>query len=313
MKSASRNTTNQKPKKILIDSSNLLHRAHWISENTKSTVNPAYIFLTSVKKYADKFNSSEIYSIWDKKLIYPSTNFRKLLTSENYKGTRDKERSERVYANEELTSTLLASLGIRNMYPGVLEGDDVIAWLCKRIPGEKVIVSADQDMLQLINSETIVYSPIKDILIDSSNFTETVGIDRESFVRYKALMGDKSDNIEGLPKCGPKTAIKLIKMYPTDDDLRKNLFEEDANTYFRNIKLVDLNHGVKEHPGDIKIYEKQYAKLKDLKPDFNKFESTCRSYNMKKIVDNIHTWKTAFNKKTLALTLESIVNSLDLG
>ncbi|MAF25848.1 hypothetical protein CL634_09785 [bacterium] len=312
MKSALRNTTNQRPKKILIDSSNLLHRAHWISENTKSTVNPAYIFLTSVKKYVDKFNSTEVYSIWDKRLT-DGKNYRQLLTGESYKGNRDKERSERVYANEELTSKLLSELGVRNMYPGILEGDDVIAWLCKNIEGEKIVVSADQDMLQLINSETTVYSPIKDILIDSSNFTEAVGIDMENFVKYKALMGDKSDNIEGLPKCGPKTAIKLIKMYPTDEDLEANLQESSLNIFLRNRKLVDLNHGVKEHPEDIKIYEKQYAKLKDLKPDFNKFESTCRSYNMKKIVDNIHTWKTAFNKKTLALTLESIVNSLDLG
>jgi 5'-3' exonuclease len=253
-----------------------------------------------------------VYSIWDKRLT-DGKNYRQLLTGESYKGNRDKERSERVYANEELTSKLLSELGVRNMYPGILEGDDVIAWLCKNVEGEKIVVSADQDMLQLINSETTVYSPIKDILIDSSNFTEAVGIDMENFVKYKALMGDKSDNIEGLPKCGPKTAIKLIKMYPTDEDLEANLQESSLNIFLRNRKLVDLNHGVKEHPEDIKIYEKQYAKLKDLKPDFNKFESTCRSYNMKKIVDNIHTWKTAFNKKTLALTLESIVNSLDLG
>ena len=311
MKSASHNTTNRKPKKILIDSSNLLHRAHWISENTKSSVNPAYIFLTSVKKYVEKFNSSEIYSIWDKRLV-EGKNYRELLTKESYKGNRDKERSKRVYANEELTSTLLNSLGVRNMYPGILEGDDVIAWLCKKVPGEKVIVSADQDMLQLIDDRTIVYSPIKDVLIDSSNFEEIVGIDRENFVRYKALMGDKSDNIEGLPKCGPKTAAKLIRACPTDTELAETVQKSSLNIFLRNVKLVDLRHGVVEHPDDVKIYEDQYEKLKTLVPDFNKFESMCSSYNMKRITDNIHPWRMAFNKNTLVRTLESIVNSLNL-
>ena len=148
--------------------------------------------MTSVKKYVEKFDSAEVYSVWDKRLVEDEKNYRQILTEHEYKGNRDKERNENVYKNEELTSTLLSSLGVRNIYPGVLEGDDVIAWLCTKLHGDKVIVSADQDMLQLIDDRTIVYSPIKDIIIDNSNFNETVGIDKENFVRYKALMGDKS-------------------------------------------------------------------------------------------------------------------------
>ena len=120
------------------------------------------------------------------------------------------------------------------------------------------------------------------------------------------------DNIKGLPKCGPKTAVKIIKQCPTDADLRTALHQSSLELFFRNVKLVDLNQGIIEHPGDVQIYEEQYQNLKALEPDFNKFENICRSYNMSRVTDNIHVWKTAFNRKTLAITLESIVNKLNI-
>ena len=42
------------------------------------------------------------------------------------------------------------------MYPGILEADDVIAWMTKKLPGDKVVISVDQDMLQLVNEKTMV-------------------------------------------------------------------------------------------------------------------------------------------------------------
>ena len=258
------------------------------------------------------FTGPDIYSIWDKKLVYPSTNYRTKLSQEKYKGNRDKERNEAVYKHEELTTTLLSTLGVRNIYPGVLEGDDVIAWLCNKVDGPKVIVSADQDMLQLIDEDTIVYSPIKNILIDKDNFQDIIGVPQDQFIRYKALMGDKSDNIPGLKKCGPKTAVKMIKQYPTDVQLRENCERDDLDQYFCNLKLVDLNYGTKEHPEDLTMYEHQYAKLLKLQPDFTKFESICRSYNINAILNNLGEWKQVFDSEQLINTLESIVNRLNL-
>jgi DNA polymerase-1 len=312
MKYAKHNTMNQNQKTILIDSSNLLHRVVWIAESVKADVNPSYIFLTSVKKYADKFNTSNIYSVWDKRLVPTEKNYRATLSGGEYKGNRDKKRNEAVYKHEQLTSDILTTLGIRNIYPGVLEGDDVIAWLCSKIQGEKIIVSADQDMLQLIDNKTIVYSPIKDIIINNKNFQQITGVERNQFIRYKALMGDKSDNIPGLPKCGPKTAVRLISECPDDKLLLAKLGKKTLEPYFRNLKLVDLEYGIKKHPGDIKIYNEQYNTLKKTNVCFDKFKTMCSTYNMSKILDNMHIWREAFGRKELANTLESIVNSLNL-
>lgn len=258
------------------------------------------------------FHGPDVFSVWDARLIRKQKNFRQKLSKQTYKSNRDKDRNATVYKHEDLTVDLLETLGVRNMYPGVLEGDDVIAWLCKRVSGRKVIVSADQDMLQLIDDKTIVYSPIKDIIIDKNNFEDVVGVPLDQFIRYKALMGDKSDNIPGLHKCGPKTASKMIKQFPTDELLREECNRDDIDQYFTNLKLVDLNQGTKEHPEDLPIYEEQYDKLVKLQPDFTRFETIARGVNMNAVVDRMDEWRQVFDNKQLINTLENIVNRLNL-
>lgn len=258
------------------------------------------------------FAGPDIYSIWDARLIRKKKNFRQKLSEHTYKSNRDKDRNAIVYKHEDLTVDLLKTLGVRNMYPGVLEGDDVIAWLCNKITGPKVIVSADQDMLQLIDDNTIVYSPIKDVLIDKHNFEELVGVPLEQFIRYKAMMGDKSDNIPGMHKCGPKTAAKLIEEFPDDTILKEKCQRDDLDQYFANLKLVDLKQGTVEHPEDLPLYEEQYDDLVKLQPDFNKFETICRSCNMNAVLNSLGEWKQVFDNKQLINTLENIVNRLNL-
>lgn len=302
-----------KQKTILIDSSNLLHRAVWITESVRKNVSPVYIFLTSVKKYADMFETNDIISVWDKRLIRGIKNYRRLATQTQYKAGRDTERSARVFSFEEKTTEMLNQLGVKNMYPGILEADDVIWWLSKKIPGETVIVSVDQDMLQLVNKKTTVYSPIKDVIINYSNFTDTVGVSIENFLRYKSLMGDKSDNLPGVTRCGKKTAAKLVNECDTDTDLINRLGEEALKPYFHNLKMIDLEQGDKHHPEDAKIYEDQYDQLKSHKPDMTAFRDSASALNMKKLVDDIAIWEDVFDKQHLNKTLADIVNNLGLS
>lgn len=286
----------------------------WIADSAKTNkINPSYIFLTSIKKYVDKFGPAEVYSVWDKKLIYPSTNYRKDALNIEYKGNRDPAKRENVFKHEELTTNLLNTLGVKNIYPGVLEADDVIAWLSKKLRTEVVIVSVDQDMLQLIDNKTIVYSPIKDVIINETNFEDIVGVSMEQFLRYKSLMGDKSDNLPGVHKCGKKTAKKYVDRYPTDALLVEALGSSiNLDPYFNNYKIIDLEQGLKEHPGDVTLYQEQYEKLKKHTPDFEQFEKICKGVNMSKIVSSFHTWQSVFGQKSLNNTLESIVNRLNL-
>jgi 5'-3' exonuclease len=230
-----------------------------------------------------------------------------------YKGGRDKERSARVYSFEEKTTELLESLGIRNMYPGVLEADDVIWWLSEKIRGEKIIVSVDQDMLQLIDKKTTVYSPIKDVIINYSNFEDTVGVPLDQFLRYKSLMGDKSDNLPGIPRCGSKTAQKLVSECTTDTELINRLGKDTLKPYFHNLEMIDLRKGHVHHPDDAKMYEDQYNALMSHRPDLVKFKNIASVLNMKKVIDDYPKWSELFNGEQLTKTLEDIVNNLGLS
>jgi 5'-3' exonuclease len=284
----------------------------WITENVRSNVNPSYIFLTSVKKYVDMFTCNNIYSVWDKRLIRGVKNYRRLAKQSDYKGNRDVEKNIKVFSHEDATTDLLNALGVKNMYPGILEADDVISWLAKNQSEQTVIVSVDQDMLQLVNETTTVYSPIKDIIIDHENFEDVVGVNMDQFLRYKSMVGDKSDNLPGIDRCGPKTAIKLLNECPDDQSLLQKLGEDRLKPYKHNLEMIDLNKGLEYHPGDVELYQEQYNKLSDQKPDFDKFEQLCQDRKITTPLKSIGVWKNAFGQDTPA-TLESIVNKLQFN
>ena len=100
------------------------------------------------------------------------------------------------------------------------EADDLIAGLVKSSKVMRRIVSTDRDFLQLIERGLSVYAPVKRLIIDESNFYEAaaprtssgaiVTFPRERFLDYRALIGDPSDSVPGVPGVGPLSAAKLL-------------------------------------------------------------------------------------------------------
>ena len=100
-----------------------------------------------------------------------------------------------------------------------IEADDTIAYITNNLlEDEVVIMSSDQDFLQLVNDRVTVWSPIKKIFYTPEKVLEDYGVPAHNFLMYKILMGDKSDNLEGVKGLGPK---KLPKILP--DILSKTL------------------------------------------------------------------------------------------
>lgn len=265
------------------------------------------------------FECNNIYSIWDKRLIRGVKNYRRLAKQVEYKGTRDVKRNNHVFSFEDKTTDILKPLGVKNMYPGILEADDVISWMCKHTPGRKMIVSVDQDMLQLVDENTSVYSPIKDVVIDYNNFEAITGVPREQFLRYKSLVGDKSDNLPGVERCGKKTAQKLIKECVDDRQLIDRLGEDKLEPYFFNMKMIDLNYGLKQHPGDVELYQKQHEDHKQTTVDFDIFIERCEDHGLTAVLNKRDIWRDVFVSSTQSKSsinprsLENIVNSLGLS
>ncbi len=289
-------------KTIIFDGSNLLHRCFWVASARKN-LSVEFLFLNSLRKCTQKFEADDILCVWDTRTVTDQKNFRQLSGDGQYKGNRDKERNKKVYSYIESVQSISTPLGISHLNPGVLEADDYIYWLCDYLDGEKVIVSSDGDLLQLVSDTCDVYNPIVNKVITMGTFEETVGLPTiDEYIAYKALIGDKSDNIPGLYKVGPKRAKALIAAGI------ENLTTEQATVFNNNIELIDLSCASKYHPEEAEIFKTNYEKAsRDVKRDFSKFKSVCVENKLFSIVNKFPDWQRVFDK---SLTIENIVAKL---
>ena len=93
------------------------------------------------------------------------------------------------------------------------EADDTMAYLATKLSDENevVIMSSDQDFLQLVNDQITIYSLTKKKFYNPERVKEEYGLPPQNYLQMKILLGDSSDNVPGVPKLGPK---KLLKNFP---------------------------------------------------------------------------------------------------
>ena len=103
------------------------------------------------------------------------------------------------------------------------------------------------------------------------NFATLLPVSVDLFIHYKALIGDKSDNIAGIKGVGTKTAVKII-----NNGIKESLTAEQYNIYENNLKLVDLKNATDNHPGEKKIYKYQLDSfLRNNPGDYGDFKAIC--------------------------------------
>ena len=126
------------------------------------------------------------------------------------------------------------------------ESDDLIAHYCQVAKDEdKIIFTADKDLLQLIDSTTSIYSPMIKVMYKMGDKVSIMGnqIPHQNILTLKVIMGDKSDNIDGIERLGEKTFLKffpevLDEVVSVDDILSKTnqlLQENETNKALQNL------------------------------------------------------------------------------
>ena len=137
--------------------------------------------------------------------------------------------------------------------PGV-EADDLIASAARRLAAlgfEVVVISGDKDLLQLVGDGITLWDPMKDVVMDPEGVRKKYNVSPGKLLDLFALMGDKSDNVPGVPGIGPKSAEKLINefgslenLYANLASLKKSKMKENLEAYrndaFLSRKLIDL-------------------------------------------------------------------------
>ena len=110
-----------------------------------------------------------------------------------------------------------------------IEADDTIAYIAHTLLDKDVtIMSSDQDFLQLVNDRITVWSPTKKKFYTPRMVMDDYGVPAHNFLMYKVLMGDKSDNIEGVKGLGPKKLPKIIPDLLTHNTLDLDFILEHA-------------------------------------------------------------------------------------
>jgi DNA polymerase-1 len=272
-------------KTLIIDGNNLVHRCYWIANNQapgEDSLLHVYMFLNSVKSYAEKYKPDKIYCCWDEKKDY-GVNERKEMFAE-YKGNRDREYSAQVHSKNEYIKQLVETLGIKNFFPLRLEADDCMAFLTKSIPGKKIIVTVDKDLCQCINENVIVYDPIRKKEITIDNFLEVMKVDKNHYLVEKCMRGDKSDNVPGVTGMGKK---KIEKYFKGD----YHLTDEQNEEFKRNYELFRLDK-YEIHKDEHEWYREQ---LDIEQPhNFKLFKQLCEDLNLQSVLKKQDKWYDVF-------------------
>jgi DNA polymerase-1 len=300
---------------IIIDGNNLLYRIFWTSNfkiDESDSPGQIFLFLRALKSYVDKFQAKNVYCTWDKKLDWPSTNFRKEAAGVEYKAGRDDDKFKDVFEYLENIIEIISLLGVKNIYPKRMEADDVMAWLARTLPGQNVVVTTDKDLLQLVNNKITVYNPIKKKEVTLSNFEEYTGVKKEYYMSYRVVTGDKSDNIQGFPRFGLKRFLKLEHKIVTMDGKEQvaliegnSITEEQFEIYKRNWGLMNLEVGYNYYDDEIPAYKRQLEDLTLHTSNFTKFVEKAKEYDMWSVIRNSTSWRESFN------TNENVLNTIN--
>lgn len=208
---------------ILVDGSSYLFRAyHALPPLTNSKGLPTgaiYGVLNMLRRLIKDYAPTHIAVVFDSK----SKNFRHRLYPA-YKANRAVMPDDLQVQIQPLFSTIRA-LGLPLIVVEGVEADDVIATLATKAQQQNMpvlISTGDKDLAQLVNAQVTLINTMSQQILDIGGVHAKFGVAPEQMIDYLALVGDSSDNIPGVPKVGPKTAVNWLAQYQSLDNLIKN-------------------------------------------------------------------------------------------
>lgn len=248
-------------KLLIVDGNSILNRAFYafkgpgsLSTSEGFPTNAIYGFVNILNKYMEEENPDYIGVAFDLK----AKTFRHLMSDE-YKATR-KPMPRDLAVQIPVVKDVLNAMRIAILEKEGLEADDIIGIYSKMAEERGMavaVLTGDRDALQLVSDRTTVIIPstnkgkTETNRFDPDLVREKYGVEPGALIDVKALMGDASDNIKGVPGIGEKTAIELIREFGTVENLYdhldeiprerlKNLLAEGRESAFLSKKLATI-------------------------------------------------------------------------
>ncbi len=255
---------------LIVDALNMFFRAYIVDPSLSTNGQPIgglKGFLKILQKQIRETRPDEVIIAWDGH----GGSRRRKSVNKNYKEGRKPIRLNRsirnMTENEEMENKIwqqtrlfdyLNEMPIAQVMLPEVEADDVIAAVTNLdyYKGwQKVIVSSDKDFLQLCDHETVLYRPIQKVVMNRNKVIEEYGIHPTNMALARAIVGDKSDNLEGIPGIGLKTVAKRFpfmaesKSCTIDDliDLCENHEDSKLKVYTSIVEgreVIEQNYGL---------------------------------------------------------------------
>lgn len=313
------------PEKIfLIDGSALAYRSFFAfirnplitskGENTSAT----FGFATTLIKIIEEEKPDYLAVIFDS----PKPTFRHRIFPE-YKATRQKMPDE---MRDQLPRIreLLDALRVPTIEIPGYEADDIIGTMAVKGAGKgatSYIVTGDKDFMQLVGERILIYNLRaggKGLeILDERDVIKKFGVPPSRVIDILALMGDKSDNIPGVPGVGEKTALELIKRFGSLEGVYANLDKIEREKLRRvlaeNKKQAFLSRELVTIKKDLPL-ELELTKLKRKEPDRNRVISLFLELEFSSLIDTVvtdatkdkHSYHTIKRKEELERLIEKV-------
>ena len=326
-------------KLVLIDGNSIMNRAFYgimsskmLTTSDGTYTNAVYGFLSILFKIQEDINPDYLAVTFDLK---GPTKRHEMYTE--YKANRHGMPDE-LASQMPIIKDVLRAMNIKIIERQGYEGDDILGTLSKTAENAGIdvtILSGDRDTFQLTSDKVTVRIPrtkmgkTENEDYNKERVIEEYGIEPHQLIDVKGLMGDKSDNIPGIPSVGEKTALELIKKYKTIENLynavetNENLLDikgklkekiiENKELAILSKKLGEIDRQVplEETIDDLKVQEwnkmEVYNLFKYLR--FNRF---IDRFNMKNENTEVSNNENLFNKEIIAdeSKLETIINKI---
>ncbi len=235
--------TEHREKLVLIDGHSILNRAFYgmpdLLNSAGVHTGAVYGFLKILFKILDEEKADYLTVAFD---VHEPTFRHKAYAA--YKGTRH-PMPEELREQVPLIKKVLKSMGIETCEQAGFEADDILGTLAKKAQKDGMevsLVSGDRDLLQIADEHIQIRIPKTksgQTTIENyyaSDVLEQLKVTPEEFIHVKALQGDTSDNIPGVPKVGPKTATDLIVTYHSVDGVYAHLDEITRKALHENLQ-----------------------------------------------------------------------------
>ena len=287
---------NSKPRLLVIDGMSFIYRAfhgypveRFSSPNGEPT-NAIHGFFSMLNTLFENSKAEGICVALDA----PGGSFRTEMV-DDYKGGRAQTPDgfrEQVSAIEKL----LKAVGISTLKLEGYEADDIIAAVAKKAAAEGWLVnvcSSDKDLVQLVDNDIHLVRPLKGVTeieyLTPPKVVDKFGVHASRYRELAALVGEKSDNLPGVPGVGPKTAAKWINSYPT----LKALLDDAANMssavgkkLSENREIAERNYEVNRLRDEVPISFVVETMRLPLKGDEAAFNALCDHYAINSVKRN---------------------------